>query len=373
MSTPNPIFDRNFFDKPEAQAKSRMNEVMGGIGLWLLHFTKIGLLAYTSYHGIHAALMYAGDNPLATIFQIFGFVVIEATLLGLYIAWLNKMLLGVQQRVAAFAVYVVCLLIACFGVLVDSQLALLSIEQLPPLSNWYLLWGLPFAPLLAGVGGAIVHALDPDNLAEQAQERAHREHQRALQDTRFTADIRQQEAALEVNKTVANMQLASRLYVASVLHETVKQPWVIQKLQTQALRDLPTLLNAAGIDIGAYNLPNAEMPATDLLTPPANTPFETHKFNFLDNSTPTVTPPASEPTEWTVDTLAQQLGMSTDELASLIQRLNVASAPDAFKMLQQLAPLLGFTLPDTLDEAAFGRIYANLPTPSAGEDFLAQP
>ena len=79
MSTPNPIFDRNFFDKPEAQAKSRMNEVMGGIGLWLLHFTKIGLLAYTSYHGIHAAMMYAGDNPLATIFQIFGFMAVRAS------------------------------------------------------------------------------------------------------------------------------------------------------------------------------------------------------------------------------------------------------------------------------------------------------
>ena len=43
----------------------------------------------------------------------------------------------------------------------------------------------------------------------------------------------------------------------------------------QALRDLPTLLNAAGIDIGAYNLPGVEMPTPDLLSPLTRTPFET--------------------------------------------------------------------------------------------------
>lgn len=321
-------FDKDFFSDEAVVSKSRTNEVMGNAGMWMLHAVKLFLVAYSGYHGIHAAMIYAGDSAGAAIFQILGFLVIESTILGLYIAWINKMLLGTAQRIAAFAVWLICFALAMMAVVVDSQIALLGLEALPRSAELYLNWVMPLAPFIAGAGGALVHSLDPQNLAEQEQEKSQAAHTRNLSQAQFVASIRSQEAELEVQKVVKNMQLGSRLYVANALHEMVKSPETIRQLQQQALRDLPMLLNSAGIDTGQYRVGSSnpivppvtesniiEMPETasqPIVSDDDSEVSSPHPFR-LDAESPV----EGEPTDWeaVARTFAEKLGITIGKSA----------------------------------------------------------
>ena len=278
-------FDRNYFAEEITAERSKVNHWGGQIGLWILHAIKITLLVYTGFHGINAAMHYA-SAPLAKVAQVVGFISVELVLLALYIAWMNKWLLGTRQRMAALAVYIMCLAIVICGVLLDSQITLYGIASLSAFMLFYLNWTLPLAPILAGVGGAIVHSLDPEHLEQQRQQNRFAKQDRTLVDAQYTAQIAGQRAELEVAKSIKNTQLTSRAYVAHAIAETVRSPEVLAQLQSQAKNDLPALLHAAGINVSAFAMPEPAIaqapqsnPFADLLREPTAKEYALYLHN----------------------------------------------------------------------------------------------
>lgn len=329
MSNPIHTFNHDFFAEEAPAARTRLNEVAGGIGLWLLHLIKISLLGYTSYHAIHAALLFASE-PLARVFQIFGFIAVDLTLLGLYIAYLNKMIAGAAQKIAAGIVYAICFAIAGAAVVIDSQIAVNGVESLAGSAALYFNWVLPVVPLLAGLGAAVVHVLDEDNRAEQVQQATHRRHARELHNLKFMAQVRREQTELDVQKTVANLQLASRLHVAKTLHDIVQQPTVLRQLQSQAQRDLPALLSAAGIDVGPFTLEAQATP--EPITLPSSS------ADMLDSIWIPPTPPIDSDSPngaviddeaWTVERFLSLAGRTREEAVQMLRWFGGSGGSDS--------------------------------------------
>lgn len=262
MEHQNPLIQDFFADEAPA-AQTKTNRIVGGIGLWILHLIKGALLCYTAYHGIHAASLYATDN-ISLAFQVLGFIVVDLTMLGIYVAYLNKSLAGKSEQLAAAIVYTICLAIAGAAVVIDSQIAIAGVESLTGWSRSYFNFVLPFAPLVAGVGAAVIHVVDEDNRAEQHQHQRHRENERQLADAQHSAQIQSALAELQKQKAVKNMQLGSQLYVAQQLNELVKQPAMLRVLHQQAARDLPALLQAVGIESGSFMLNAGQQHSDDI-------------------------------------------------------------------------------------------------------------
>lgn len=240
------MFEHDFFNENESgQKPARHVRAVGGIGWWLLHLVKAAFLLYSGYHGISASWNYAGNNDLARTAQIVGISVIEMTLAGLYLAWLNHRITGTAQSIAAGAAYAIGFVLACLGIVVDSQIH--AGIALSPTMELYLRWGLPVAPALMVAGAVLVHLLEP----EQMRRRDEAQQQNDLVEMRFRGRVAALRAEMESEQTVANMQLNARMAVARQIMDWYRSDSAQQAISDTARSTLPGLLRAIGVNADA--------------------------------------------------------------------------------------------------------------------------
>lgn len=230
-----------FFTEDESQEQSTMSRTVGGIGSWLLHIVKVLFLLYAMSHGINASLAYAGNHWWAQIAQIVGIVVTGIVLFGLYLLFMNRKIQGPKQMIAAAIVYMIGFTLECLAIVADSQLN--AVQTLSPWLKSYLLWVLPIAPAIMGLGAVIVHALEP----EQGRARQQAEQKRKLEDERFNALLDQERATLHEARAIRAMQGASRQAVIKQLANVYASDHVQRAITQTALANMPALLRAAGI------------------------------------------------------------------------------------------------------------------------------
>ncbi|HSH01327.1 MAG TPA: hypothetical protein VLL52_02335 [Anaerolineae bacterium] len=278
-----------FADLPQ-QDVGQVAAVMGKIAAGGLHAAKVTFLVYSGYHGISATLSYAGGSELARLAQIVGIVTLELTLLSLYISWHTQRITGAAQSVAAGITYAIGFTLACLGIIADSQL-----HAGIPLSGWltaYLRWGLPLAPALMALGALFTHELNPHQLRARREASAKLQHEQ----DKFEAYMATQRAQMDIQKSIANMQLNAQLSAANQIATWYGSDEAQQAITSHALSNAPSLLRSIGIDTKHNALasasPNHQQNPT---TPP---PFKTHPASKL-NQTPitpiimTPTPPTS--------------------------------------------------------------------------------
>lgn len=240
------MFEHDFFNENEnGQKPARHVRAVGGIGWWLLHLVKAAFLLYSGYHGISASWNYAGNNDLARTAQIVGISVIEMTLAGLYLAWLNHRITGTSQSYAAGAAYAAGFILACLGIVADSQIH--AGIALSPTMELYLRWGLPVAPALMVAGAVLVHLLEP----EQMRRRDEAQQQNDLVEMRFRGRVAAARAEMESEQTVANMQLNARMAVARQIMDWYRSDSAQQAISDTARSTLPGLLRAIGVNADA--------------------------------------------------------------------------------------------------------------------------
>lgn len=242
---------RDFF---EEQADARAGLTIGGrsiaagqIGAWMLHVAKLLVLLYTGYHGIHASVAYGGGG-LGTFFQAAGIVVVEITLLGLYLAFIGAYINDGVQRWIAFSVYGIGLLTVILTSIADSIAT--AGYVIPPALLLYLQFGLPVSPVVMLLGGFLVHYFEPT--AVRGREEASQKEE--LADTKFQAWKASQSADLTAKKLVANAMLNAKTAAAQQIATQFKSPEVQAAIKATALANLPTLLSSIGIDPGVLDL-----------------------------------------------------------------------------------------------------------------------
>lgn len=242
---------RDFF---EEQADARAGLTIGGrsiaagqIGAWMLHVAKLLVLLYTGYHGIHASVAYGGGG-LGTFFQAAGIVVVEITLLGLYLAFIGAYINDGVQRWIAFSVYGIGLLTVILTSIADSIAT--AGYAIPPALLLYLQFGLPVSPVVMLLGGFLVHYFEPT--AVRGREEASQKEE--LAETKFQAWKASQSADLTAKKTVANAMLNAKTAAAQQIATQFKSPEVQAAIKATALANLPTLLSSIGIDPGVLDL-----------------------------------------------------------------------------------------------------------------------
>lgn len=237
------MFDfKNYFDEDEEEP-SGVSETVAAIGVWILHLCKIAFLVYSGVHGISASWNYAGSSEWQKVTQIVGILVIELTLLGLYLAYMNGGIKGPAQTVAAGVTYLGGFVLALLGIVADSQ-----INAGLEMSSWlvlYLKWGLPLAPGLMAIGGLATHALEPSKLRERERDRA----QHKLEQAKFKARMVNERIALDEAKAIRKMQVQSRQAVLQRLYSVYSGDEVQKAIAATAIHNAPALLRAAGIDI----------------------------------------------------------------------------------------------------------------------------
>lgn len=242
------MFDNDIFNDTTQEEPSAAGLAVGRLGVWLLHLTKLAFLAYSGAHGISAALQYAGSSDWQKLAQIVGIIVIEATLLGIYLAAMNSKLEGGGQTVAAAFTYGLGFIMAALGIAADSQL-----NAGLALSGWlegYLRWGLPLAPGLMALGSLAIHTLEPAKMRDRAQARAKME----MEEERFRAKMANEKARLEEAKSIRSIQMASRKALLQQLYHVYSGEDVQKAIAATASQNAPAMLRAAGIDVETMGL-----------------------------------------------------------------------------------------------------------------------
>ena len=239
------MFEKDYFQDDRPAGPGRGGRVVGGVGAWGLHLAAVAFLIYSGYHGISATVSYRASTGLGQAAGVVGIVVIELVLLSLYLAWHNGRITGAAQSIAAGVTYAIGFILACLGIVADSQLQA-GLE----LSGWlsvYLYWGLPIAPAVMALGALLVHELDP------AQLRARRESTERgdLEEAKFMAHVAGLRAELEAARTVANMQLNARAAAAKQIAAWYGSDQAQRAITSTALQNAPNLLRAIGVDVDA--------------------------------------------------------------------------------------------------------------------------
>lgn len=232
---------------------------VGRAGHMTLHIVAVLFLIYSAYHGIHATTTYRAATGLGNIAGIVGIIAIEATMLAIYLAWVNHKINGAAQQVAAGVTYAVGFIFACLGIIGDSQM-----QAGVPLTPWiatYLTTILPAAPAVMSVGAFITVMLGPEatrqrNAAEDEQDILEEEHELALQLRRAEATAAAQLRALELD---------TKLALAAQMKQYVSSPAAQAAIIATAERDAPAMLRALGIHMPGS--PN-ELPEPAQPTPP---------------------------------------------------------------------------------------------------------
>lgn len=237
------MFEKDFFqDDPEA-GPSKAGRVVGDIGRWGLHLAKVAFLLYSGYHGISASINYAGNNDLARVAQISGIVVLEITLFSLYLAWHNQRITGTAQSIAAGVAYGVGFILACLGIVADSQL-----HAGVSMSSWligYLKWGLPIAPAVMALGALLTHELDPNQL----RKRERTTELVKFAEEQFRAFMAGERAEMSAARMIRNMQLNAKASAAKQIAQWYSGEHAQRAITATALQNAPALLRAIGVSI----------------------------------------------------------------------------------------------------------------------------
>jgi len=257
------MFENDYFQDVKPAGPGKSGRVVGGVGMWGLHLAAVAFALYSGYHGISATAQYRADSGLGMAAGIVGIIVIELVLLSLYLAWHNGRITGAAQSIAAGVTASVGFILACLGIVADSQL-----QAGYELSGWlsaYLSWGLPIAPAFMALGALLTHELAP------AQLRARRESNERdeVEELRFTAHIAAMRAELEAARTVANMQLNARTSAARQIGAWYGSDAAQKAITATALQNAPGLLRSIGVDVDAVDNPAssvADMDLEDLVT-----------------------------------------------------------------------------------------------------------
>lgn len=239
------MFEKDYFqdDRPAGPGKS--GRVVGGVGMWGLHLAAVTFALYSGYHGISATVNYRAAGGLGQAAGIVGIVTIELVLLSLYLAWHNGRITGAAQSIAAGVTAAVGFILACLGIVADSQL-----QAGYELSGWlsvYLSWGLPIAPAVMALGALLTHELDPTQLRARRESNERDE----MEELRFTAHIAAMRAELEAARTVANMQLNARTSAARQIGAWYGSDAAQKAITATALQNAPNLLRSIGVDVDA--------------------------------------------------------------------------------------------------------------------------
>lgn len=237
------MFDKDFFQDDPDTGPGRIGQEVGRIGAWGLHLAKVAFLVYSGYHGVSASLNYAGNNDLARVAQMVGIVVLEVTLFSLYLAWHNQRITGTAQSIAAGITYAIGFILACLGIVADSQL-----HAAVAMSPWlvsYLRWGLPIAPAAMALGALLTHELEPGQLRKRG---------RAVElvnfaEEQFKAFMAGERAEMNAAKTIRNMQLNARRSAAEQVAQWYSSEQAQQAITSTALQNAPALLRAIGVNI----------------------------------------------------------------------------------------------------------------------------
>ena len=237
------MFDRDFFTEEQQAGPGRAGKAVGNIGSWGLHLALITFMLYSGYHGISATAAYRAASGLGMAAGIVGIVTIELVLASLYLAWHNGRITGAAQSIAAGLTFAIGFILACLGIVADSQL-----QAGLPLSPWlaaYITWGLPIAPAVMALGALLTHELAPGQL------RARRESEKRdeIDEARFTAHMARLLAEMEAAKTVANMQLNARTAAAAQVAQWYSGEHAQRAITETAKQNAPALLRAIGVDI----------------------------------------------------------------------------------------------------------------------------
>lgn len=251
------MFERDFFQEEQQTGPSGAGKAVGAIGSWGLHLALITFMLYSGYHGIHATATYRAESGLGNIAGIVGIVTIELVLASLYLAWHNGRITGAAQSIAAGVTYGIGFVLACLGIVADSQLQ--AGLTLSPWLSSYLTWMLPIAPAVMALGALLTHELAP------AQLRARRESQKRdeVDEARFTAHMARLLADMEAAKTVANMQLNAKTAAAKQIGQWYSGEQAQRAITSTAKQNAPALLRSIGIDVAgdAEAAQMAEKPA----------------------------------------------------------------------------------------------------------------
>lgn len=250
------MFEKDYFQQEKKAGTGRGGRVVGGVGMWGLHLAAVTFALYSGYHGISATVNYRAAGGLGQAAGVVGIVTVELVLLSLYLSWHNGRITGAAQSIAAGVTGAVGFLLACLGIVADSQL-----QAGYELSGWlavYLSWGLPIAPAVMALGALLTHELDPGQL------RARREAVELveLEEARFTAHVAGIRAELEAARTVANMQLNARAAAAKQVAAWYGSDQAQRAITATALKSAPSLLRSIGVDVDAAD--QLDAPAGDL-------------------------------------------------------------------------------------------------------------
>ena len=240
--------ENNFFEGEDFEQDSGVSGVMGKIGLGLLHFTKITFLVYSGYHGISATLANAGTNEIAKVAQVVGIVTLELTLLGLYISYHNQKITGSAQLLAAVGTYLIGFVMACLGIVADSQL-----HAGYDMSGWllaYMQWVLPLSPAIMAFGAGLTHELSPEQKAKRAEAR----NKADIITINSASRLAMKKAELHRSQQRASMILGAQLSAIEQERAWYNTDTAQRAITAAAMRGAPATLKAAGFDIDVTDL-----------------------------------------------------------------------------------------------------------------------
>ena len=230
------------FEEDENE-QSGLSKAAGGVGVWLLHLCKLTFLVYSATHTVNASLSYAGSTVPAKTAQVVGIIVTEMVLLGIYLAYVNRKLSGSGQLIAAGLTYLLGFMLACLGIVADSQLN--GGQPLTPFLVQYLKVGLPISPAVMSLGAIIVHVLSPQQLRATEFVRQSAE----LDKERFKAELAQERLTMQEDNARKALQVLSKQALLRELANVFESPEFADAVKRTAIDKAPSLFAEAGITI----------------------------------------------------------------------------------------------------------------------------
>lgn len=261
---------------------------MGRVAFFVLDVIVYGLAVYSGYHGIHATAKYRAGGGLGNAAGIVGIVIIELTLLAIYEAFKARLITGKGQKFIAGITFAIGTILACLGIVGDSQMqAGLTIT---PWLNTYMIWGLPLAPVVMALGAAGVVVAHP-KLQRQIKAALKRDE---FAEKKHEAQMKAEDARLQVAKTTANVQLNTLQMAATLVNQAYRTPQVQAHIANMAINSLPDIMRAVGVNIPYGTI--IEGIAVDQSAAPAP----------QDDQPPAADPPTDQP--GIIDNIRKRLG-----------------------------------------------------------------
>lgn len=242
---------KRFFGEDQSGERSPSSNVVGNVGLWLLHLVMLTFAIYSGAHGINASLGYAGSSAFSKIAQVIGIVTIEVVLFGIYLSFLNGRITGAAQSIAAGITFMLGFTLALLGIVADSQVnsGLIVSREI----RFYLTWILPIAPGFMALGALLIHVLSPHTLQYRKRDQQKRE----LEELSFSASLAIERARAEEEISKKGLQLLSRKAVFKELESIYSSAEFREAIKRTAIDRAPELFSEAGILIDRVTLPES--------------------------------------------------------------------------------------------------------------------